>query len=254
MWGELYEICWRDIDGVPLIHIARDETFLFPHILGITPEKLLALSRRLQDEGCRGVFSQVPEEFVLKYPLLENFFTISQNSNFSDYIHSTERLALLNGRKLRKKRNLIAQFETLNPNYTVSPISANFFNDCLRLTDDGLEAAVTGKNEEVDAIKRAFDLFDDLPLEGVVIHIADKVVAFSIFSPHIDSTYVVHFEKNDRTYKGSAQMINLKTAEYLSDKCEFINREQDLGLAGLKKAKLSYDPDTILLNYELMPR
>ncbi len=253
MWGELYDIRFRDLDGVPLINIARDDTSLFPHIVDITPKKLFELSEKLQEEGGSGVFSQVPEEFVLEHPTLNNFFEISQDHDFSDYIHSAERLALLSGRKLRKKRNLIAQFEILNPSFKVSPLRSEFFEECLRLTADGLEVALTGKNEEVDAIKKAFALFDILPLEGVVIHIAEKVIAFSMFSPHIDTTYVVHFEKNDRAYKGSAQIINQQTAEYLQDRCEFINREQDLGVPGLKKAKLSYDPDTILLNYELTP-
>ena len=253
MWGELYDIRWRNVDGVPLIYIAKDNNFLFPHIKNITPDLLCSLSEQLQREGYSGTFSQVPEEFVVAYPVLSEFFSITQNPDFSDYIHSTEKLAKLQGRKLRKKRNLVAQFSKENRDFQTSTLHSGFFDECLRLANDGLEQEITGKNEEIEALEKAFAMFDKLPLEGIVIHSGSKVIAFSIFSPHVDGTYVVHFEKNDRAYKGSAQVVNLKTAEYLLDKCEYINREQDLGLPGLRKAKLSYDPDTILMNYELTP-
>ena len=254
MWGDLYDIQWRDINGVPLIYIARDKSFLFPHIPNISPKDLSNLSNSLVDEGYNGEFSQVPEEYVLEHPSLTEYYTITKEYEFSDYIHSTERLCLLQGKKLRKKRNLISQFIANNPDYKIKQLSLKDFESCLKLTDDGLCTAITGKNDEIMAINLAFSMFTELSLNGIVIYVKDTLAAFSIFSRQIDDSYVVHFEKNDRNYKGSAQVINQKTAEYLSDKCEFINREQDLGIPGLRKAKLSYDPDIILLNYELIPK
>ena len=254
MWGELYDIQWCDFDGTPLIHIKEDQYFLFPHIPKITPEQLHTISNIMIKEGFSGKFTQVPEEYILKYPELTNYYTISQNSDFSDYIHSTERLSLLKGRKLRKKRNLISQFIKKNPEYKVIQLNKKHFDDCLELTKNGIEKTVTGKDEEIQAIQKAFSLYTELDLNGIAVYTGDRLAAFSIFSRNIDNCYVIHFEKNDRKQKGSAQIINLKTAEFLSDKCEFINREQDLGVPGLKKAKLSYDPDRILLNYELTPK
>jgi len=199
--------------------------------------------------------SLVPEEFVNQNPQLDQFFIVDENNDYSDYIHSTERLLFLQGKKLRKKRNLISQFLNQNPHYKDSKISKEHFDSCLQLA---VKNVVPGddaeKKEEIIAIKRAFSLFNELELDGRVITVDEKIVAFSVFSKHIDGTYVVHFEKSNKEYVGSAQLINMKTAEYLLDKCEFINREQDLGVPGLRKAKKSYDPDAMLTNYELTLR
>ena len=255
MWGGLYDVRYQDKDGIPLIYIGRDQDIIFPQIPGIQPEALAELSKEIIKEGGSGNISQAPEEYVLEHPSLKNYFEISENNAFSDYIHSTERLSLLQGKKLRKKRNLISQFVIANPEYNIDSLKSEFFDDCLNMAKGniGLQGKLD-KNEELQAMTNGFSMFEELALDGIVLYVKHKLIAFSIFSKNIDGSYVVHFEKNDRDYKGSAQLINQKTAEYLTDKCEFINREQDLGIEGLRKAKRSYDPDTTLINYELIPK
>ncbi len=255
IWGDIYDIQWKDINGIPLIYIARDKALLFPQIPDLKPDDLVAFSKEFTDNGVDGTISQVPEEYVLEHPALKKHFIITEDPDFSDYIHSTERLCLLQGKKLRKKRNLITQFAINNPEYSEHIISDELFSDCLNLVENSLDPGKTsGKNEELNAIKKAFSLFKELSLDGNVIVMKDRIIAFSVFSRHIDGSYTVHFEKTDSGFKGASQIINQKTAEYLSDKCDFINREQDLGIPGLRKAKKSYDPDTILINYELRPK
>jgi len=105
------------------------------------------------------------------------------------------------------------------------------------------------------ALRRAFELFDDLEGEGLVVLVDGRVVAFSIFSRHIDGTCLVNFEKADHGMSGLSQYLNRVTAERLLGKgCLFVNREQDLGIPGLRKSKRSYDPDFLLENYSLIPR
>jgi len=255
IWAELYDIRWKNIEGIPLIYIGRDVICLFPQAPDQSAGTLVEILKSLKNDGINASMSLVPEEFVNQNPQLDQFFIVDENNDYSDYIHSTERLLFLQGKKLRKKRNLISQFLNQNPHYKDSKISKEHFDSCLQLA---VKNVVPGddaeKKEEIIAIKRAFSLFNELELDGRVITVDEKIVAFSVFSKHIDGTYVVHFEKSNKEYVGSAQLINMKTAEYLLDKCEFINREQDLGVPGLRKAKKSYDPDAMLTNYELTLR
>jgi hypothetical protein len=100
---------------------------------------------------------------------------------------------------------------------------------------------------ELSAMEKAFDHFEDLGLEGLALMADRQMVAFSIFSPLNHDTWNVQFEKSDFDYKGAAQVINHQTALYLKDRCRYINREQDLGIKGLRQAKMSYEPETLFI-------
>ncbi|MCG8619009.1 MAG: phosphatidylglycerol lysyltransferase domain-containing protein, partial [Desulfobacterales bacterium] len=105
--------------------------------------------------------------------------------------------------------------------------------------------------EEAAAIEKAFDNWDRLGLEGLVVTVDDNIAAFAVFSPLNLDTFNVHFEKANIAYKGAAQVINQETARYLSDRAVYINREQDLGIPGLRQAKMSYDPHRLLVPWVL---
>jgi hypothetical protein len=96
---------------------------------------------------------------------------------------------------------------------------------------------------EIKAIENALEMWNQLPIEGIIICLDHKIAAYSIFSPQTADMATVHFEKFDPDKKGSAQIINWETARYLQDRYKWINREQDIGLEGLRQAKLSYAPD-----------
>ena len=95
---------------------------------------------------------------------------------------------------------------------------------------------------EYAALKQALGIIDRSLMDGLAITVEGKLAAFSIFSCLTPSTYDIHFEKSDLSFKGAAQVINHETAKYLKDKCKFVNREQDLGIKGLRQAKLSWEP------------
>jgi hypothetical protein len=89
-------------------------------------------------------------------------------------------------------------------------------------------------------------MWDLLPAEGIIICLHDKIAAFSIFSPQTPDMVTEHFEKFDPEKKGAAQLINWETAKYLQNRYKYLNREQDLGLEGLRQAKLSYQPEFLV--------
>lgn len=220
-------------------------------------DDLLALSNALIAQGRSGDMLFVPTQVVNENPELQQWFECQVDRANADYIYLTESLAELKGRRLQKKRNLIHQFLNLYPDYRVSPLSTSHFTECFRLAEKwcrGHTCQRMGYEHEFSALKRAFVHFSDLPLEGLLLEAGGQVAGFSIFSPLNDRTYIAHFEKADSHVKGSAQMINRETAKFLKPRAQYINREQDLGLPGLRKAKLSYCPDMILESFRLTRR
>jgi hypothetical protein len=94
--------------------------------------------------------------------------------------------------------------------------------------------------------------FDDFGQQGLLISVNGRAVAFSIYEPISPTTIAVHFERALRSYKGLYQVVNWETAKVAAVQgYEFINREEDLGDAGLRKAKMSYNPIEIVPAYEL---
>jgi predicted GNAT family N-acyltransferase len=164
-----------------------------------------------------------------------------------DYIYRTEDLANLQGRKYQPKRNHINHFVARN-DWRVEPLSKANIKDCLALNNKWLQGREIGETElaEQRAIHRAFDNFDALGLRGLVLYANGAPAAFSYGTPITNKTFCTHIEKYDGEVQGAATMINRLMAQSLEEEFEFINREDDLGLEGLRFAKMSYYPTLLL--------
>ena len=164
-----------------------------------------------------------------------------------DYIYCTEDLAQLMGRKYQPKRNHLNRF-VARYNWHAEPISRGNIKDCLALYKKWLEGRTMGEAEcaEQQALLCAFDNFEALGLRGLVLYANDRAVAFSYGTPISRTTFCTHIEKHDNTIEGAATMINRLMAQSLEEEFEFINREDDLGLEGLRFAKMSYYPTLLL--------
>jgi hypothetical protein len=168
------------------------------------------------------------------------------HEQWSDYVYLTEKLYTLSGKKLAKKKNLLSQFRRQYPSYTTENIVKEDKDAILEhfkrwQTDRNIKEI--GLTMEYRAIKNAFTFWDQLPLDGLKITADSDIIAWSVFSPQSADMATVHFEKFDPAIKGCAQVINWETAKYLLDSYKYINREQDMGIEGLRQAKRSYDPE-----------
>jgi len=188
----------------------------------------------------------VSNNFISKNPLFVSYFERSEHRDMDNYIYSAEDLALLKGRDYQPKRNLITQFET-NNNWIAEPISEVNITDCFDVINKIYSQNEADPNSylahELKALEFVLKHFSQFKGEGVLIRVDGKPVAFSIYEHLNPSTCVVHFEKAMREYKGLYQLVNRETAKKIYSKgCKNINREEDLGIEGLRKAKLSYHP------------
>ena len=178
------------------------------------------------------------------YPLE---FAFDAPRALSDYIYRTEDLAQLQGRKYQPKRNHLNRFVAQYKWHT-EPLSSQNIKHCIALNEKWLHSREVGETElaEQRAVQRAFDNFEALGLRGLVLYVDGRAAAFSYGTPITHKTFCTHIEKHDAEVVGAATMINREMAQSLEGEFEFINREDDLGLEGLRFAKMSYYPSLLL--------
>jgi hypothetical protein len=257
-WSPVYDQQYLEFEGRLLVCAFAINEAMFPIGPPFSPAELAAVMKKLccRKQLCGWVYD-VPEEYVDENrKALEQYFHIETSEDYYDYIYSAESLTELQGERLNKKRNLIHQFHHEYPNAYSEPLSGQNAAEALRfaLAINALISAGTDMLEdEGEALKRALANFDKLTAEGLVLRDSEgKIIAFAMFSQGFSDTADVHFEKADREYKGASQVINQLTAELLHNRgVKYINREQDLGLPGLRQAKHSYEPEFLLKRYRL---
>ncbi len=253
-WQTIYHYSWRLYKGRLLMYDGENQCAFMPLGKAMDLEELLDVSRFLIQNGLEPNFGVVPEHFIAAHPDLDRYYTIDSHRDYAEYIYEVERLYDLTGTKLHKKRNLISQFKRRYPDYDIRPMAADGLKPARALAAELLARRNPVTKDLLDesvALEKALDFFGELGLEGVELWVGEALVAFAVFSPLGRDTYDVHFEKIDIQYKGAGQMINWAAASYLRGKCSYVNREQDLGIPGLRKAKLSYEPFEIMEPYFL---
>lgn len=177
-----------------------------------------------------------------------DMFAFSSPRSLRDYIYLASDLATLKGRRYQPKRNHVNRF-TAQYSFRYEPLSAANMPDCMELNRKWVAARDDDSRSELAeqaAIQRAFAHFDELGLRGGVLYADGRIAAFTYGSAIDGETFCTHVEKVDTEFDGAGAMINLLFAQSLADEYRYINREEDLGLEGLRFSKLSYHP-TILL-------
>lgn len=194
-----------------------------------------------------GISPDAKEE--LERALPGDFFYIPERDYF-DYIYLRENLASLRGKKYQSKRNHINNFKKQYA-YEYVPITPQLVPECLGLEckwyhDNHTEEDAEELTEERRALTYALHHFEALGLTGGAIRVEGELVAFTFGGPITHNTFDVQVEKADTRYDGAYALINQEFAAHLPEAYTYINREEDLGIEGLRRAKLSYNP-TILL-------
>ncbi|MBQ7542030.1 MAG: DUF2156 domain-containing protein [Clostridia bacterium] len=179
-------------------------------------------------------------------------FTYETDRDFFDYIYTQQDLASLPGKKYHAKRNHIAAFER-SGSYTYERITTENLADCVEM-DKVWKAENIDKNpvdleNEQRALDRAFEYYTALRLRGALVRLDGAVVAFTMGEAMGRHMFCTHFEKAFSHVRGAYPMINREFAARELREFPLINREEDTGDEGLRKAKLSYHPLKLLVKY-----
>lgn len=178
-------------------------------------------------------------------------FTYEYDRDSSDYIYSSSDLINLSGKKYHGKRNHLSHFRSFD--YTFSLIEEKDFDDCISFCTADYNNRYQEDNHssvaEQYAINTYFSYFGEMGLAGGMIRIDGKVAAVTIGERLNSDTFCVHIEKADRNFDGIYTAVNNLFAKSAAADYKYINREEDLGIDGLRKAKLSYHPAFLLDKY-----
>ena len=254
MWTDIYENKIYNDNGIFVSADFTDEPF-FCYPIGdgdkkTTIEKLIDFSKTLGVSlEFFGMTEKDRDELQFLFP---KQFEITEERDYFDYLYTSESLAQLAGRKLASKRNHISYFEkTFDWKY--EPITKENIHKC-ELLNEHWERLNREKNpEEIGdehlAIKKALANFFDLDFEGGILTIENEIVAFTFGEKLNNNTFCTHVEKAYGNIRGAYQMINREFARQLKDRYEYINREDDTGSEGLRRAKLSYHPHRLVIKY-----
>jgi hypothetical protein len=173
----------------------------------------------------------------------------------SDYVYRVEDLRTLRGKEYHGKRNLARRFaELYHPE--VRPLIGALAQECIHIQEQWLEGQRNNESarDESSALIKALRHFDDLGLRGVGVFAEGSLVAFAIGEPLNGSTFVEHSEKALPGYTGAYQYLLQAFARSIPDSVPFLNREQDLGVEGLRRAKESWHPAQLVEKYTLRVR
>jgi hypothetical protein len=195
----------------------------------------------------RSRFMRVPEELIRIWQAgqLADRMKISQSRQHWDYLYSCKELIELRGNRFHKKKNLFSQFQS-SYEYQYVPMEESMLEQTLRMQADWCawknceaSAGLTAENRVIERI--LLDWHHFARLLGGVILINQEVAAFTVGELVHPDTLVIHIEKGVAEYKGIYQAINKFFLE-ANPRATRVNREQDLGKEGLRKAKMSYHP------------
>ncbi|MDR1091645.1 MAG: phosphatidylglycerol lysyltransferase domain-containing protein [Prevotella sp.] len=178
--------------------------------------------------------------------------------NNDEYIYLSEKLIKLSGKKLQSKRNHINRFKADNPGWVYFPLtSKSELDECAAMLDEweNVNTMKIDLSQRYDyvATKIMLENFEYLQLRGGAIRVNGKIVAFTIGESLTADTFVVHVEKAFGEMKGAYTMINQQFIEHEASGFTYINREEDMGMDNLRKAKMSYYPDMQLEESVLIP-
>ena len=220
-----------------------------------SPKELYKISRLFMDSGLTdgGVYD-IPEEFLDRYADCDQYFEIEYDEGQIDYMFSIEKIATCAGPKLKKKYNLVKQFQANWP-----------FAELRRIENEEIQAAAKLVrvlnshlpqcqyiDEENEAIERGLEHFDELKLGGIILYAEkDYPIGMAIYSMLHSDTIDIHFEKADHSVKGAAQTLTRLLALELRGKAKFINCEQDFNDPDLRHIKRSLDPERFFKRYYL---
>lgn len=186
------------------------------------------------------------EDFDRLEALYPGEFDISYERDYADYVYETEKLINLSGKKYHSKKNHINKFKALYPDWSYEPITKDNLEECFQMGLRWRELNGCEEDEEKHAeicvALNYLRLFEELEMRGGALRVDGKIVAFTIGEPVNRDTLVVHIEKAFAEIQGAYTMINQQFAEHEGAGFTYMNREEDMGEEGLRKAKLSYKP------------
>ncbi len=249
LWARYYRVEYALVEETAVFKSENNGlAFAFPVGSDENVQKAIAVL----EEYCKArgeelkFYNVTPEMFEQLEAWYPNRYQIEYDRDIADYVYECEKLTTLAGKKLHAKRNHINKFKATYEDWTYETLTEENLEDCFQMAlkwrnlnqcDEDND-----KNNEMCVTLNSLRLFKELGLKGGVLKVEGEIVAFTLGEAICGETFVVHIEKAFADIQGAYPMIN---QQFVANECQefkYINREEDTGSEGLRKAKLSYRP------------
>lgn len=198
------------------------------------------------------VFCSIPEEYLKYFDKTGLKYQAFEQKDYFDYFYFADDLIYLKGKKYNAKRNLIKQFIKNAKSYDFVIYDTNYFNDVKNFFEDNFKESLGDDSLLKYEYEKILEVLKDpssFNMFGAVLLRDEKVCGFS-FGEVVNDTLFVHIEKADKNIKGAYQfLVNEFAKKFCDAKIKYINREDDMGILGLRKSKSSYQPQKMLKKY-----
>lgn len=256
-WRFLYDSEFAIVDGFLLIRFMIEEkgrkhqVYMFPvgngdfrHIIALLEDDARANGHPLW------ILGVTPDEKNVLDQMFPSEFIYLTERDYYDYIYLRNDLQELKGKKYQAKRNHINKFSN-KYRYTYLPVTPDLVPKCMELEckwykDNRTEEDAEDLEHEHRSMAFALAHFEELGLRGGALCVDGEIIAFTYGSAINHYTFGVHVEKADIRYDGVFTVINREFISRLPEQFLYINREEDLGIPGLRQSKLSYHPVILL--------
>ena len=262
MWRKSYDICYLILNDMLCImpqHKGSTRSATFP--IGFMTEDggeydirpvIETLIRQAKEENreflLRLYDDKTVDRLVTAFP---GRFLITEDVNYFDYVYRVSDLVHLSGKRYHAKKNFVNRFQK-SYDWEYQRLGAENAGECMALfarwsqKENGDAESIA---EEAEAVRELFENWDALGVRGGCLRVGGTMVAFSVGEPLCEDTVVIHLEHADTDYVGAFAMMNQQFLAQEWQNYEYVNREEDMGIPGLRKAKESYRPAFMVKKY-----
>lgn len=267
IWRTTYCLCWEEIEGyicmagADCISETTDAVIAMPLTENGTYDRdrlrraVLECKRRFEERKLPFTITLIPEHMV---PFLEEAFpgelSFTHEENDDEYVYLKEKLIDLPGRALHKKKNHLNYF-LRSFEYEAKPVTSDMKDEIFALTKKLYAGSETDEDEreslicESEAIEQIMDFVDEENVYSTAIYINGELQAFAIGERLSEDTAVEHFEKANDEFRGLYQLVCREFCRTLPEEVIYVNREEDMGLPNLRKAKEALRPERMEKKY-----
>ena len=254
-WNHFSHYRYANVNGSVIIASTTEGVTRFrPPIGPRDPALMRELLRLALDESDETPITLIDSDTAQWMHKIDPTLVLVADRDHFDYVYSAADLAELPGKHYVKIRSHIHKFRK-HYKHTVEPIATENRKELINFLEEWCEMKKCESGSflehEIEATSYAIEHLSELSLQGILIRVDSEVGAISLFERLNEDTAVIHFEKGMTEYDGIYKAINVATAEVLAGKVKFINRESDLGVEGLREAKMRYHPHHMVEVYSL---
>lgn len=262
IWRSYYRPTWAEAHGCLCLVAAPEgeEPFVLPPVGG--GDQLAALDftlEHLKSKTARPLIKRVPEHLAQKIQAAGWPYVCEHDRDNDDYIYLRSQLCCLSGRKMHQKKNHYNYFIN-HYNYDCLPVTSELMPELMAVQESWLatkEERNVSSNQlqhEIESVHELLNNFEELGQQGLAVRIDGRIMGFTIGEALSPDTMLVHLEKADYEIRGLFVALSSYFCRQFPPDIVYVNREQDLGLEGLRRSKESLKPDHMRQKYIAAPK